>query len=112
MRGYHTYQNVWTAAVGDQLPCRRERANSEDPFAVAVMKGKRIVGQVPRKISCLFDVSAPRRVDLLSSYWFQALFRRSTSSGIRSSMCATLPRERERCCKGQEARHGSSPPDG
>ena len=51
MRGYHAYQNVWTAAVGDQLPCRRERANSEDPFAVAVMKGETIVGHVPRKIS-------------------------------------------------------------
>ena len=28
----------------DQLPCRRQRATSEDPFAVALMKGEMIVG--------------------------------------------------------------------
>ena len=28
----------------DQLPCRRERATSEDPFAVALMKGEMTVG--------------------------------------------------------------------
>ena len=27
----------------DQLPCRREQATSEDPFAVALMKGEMIV---------------------------------------------------------------------
>ena len=30
----------------DQLPCRRERATSEDPFAVALMKGEMIVGDL------------------------------------------------------------------
>ena len=30
--------------VRDQLPCRRERATSEDPFAVALMNGEMIVG--------------------------------------------------------------------
>ena len=32
------------AMVRDQLPCRRERDTSEDPFAVALMKGEMIVG--------------------------------------------------------------------
>ena len=32
------------SVVRDQLPCRRERATSEDPFAVALMKGEMIVG--------------------------------------------------------------------
>ena len=41
-RGYHTYQTVWVA-VGDKLPCQREQANSEDPFAVAVTKHKLIL---------------------------------------------------------------------
>ena len=51
VRGYHPYQSVWEAVVGEELAGQRKRANSEDPFAVAVMKGKTIVGYVPRRIS-------------------------------------------------------------
>ena len=42
---------MWEAVVGEELACQRERANSEDPFAVAVTKGERIVDHVPRRIS-------------------------------------------------------------
>ena len=37
---------MWVA-VGNQMPCQREQANFEDPFAVAVMKGELIVGCFP-----------------------------------------------------------------
>lgn len=53
VRGYHAYESVWVAVVGEELACKRERGNSEDPFAVAVTKGERIVGHVPRKISAV-----------------------------------------------------------
>ena len=32
--GYHVYQVVWEAAVGQVLPCQRERGNVHDPYAV------------------------------------------------------------------------------
>ncbi len=35
VRGYHAYKDTWTAVVGEELPCQRERANPRDPFAVA-----------------------------------------------------------------------------
>ena len=44
---------MWEAVVGEELACQRERENSEDPFAVAVMKGETIVGHVPRRISAV-----------------------------------------------------------
>ena len=37
--GYHEYQRVWTAAVGEELCCKREtRQNPRDPYAVVVKK--------------------------------------------------------------------------
>ncbi len=50
VRGYHTYQSVWTAVVREKLPCQRETVNPRGPFAVAVLKDVAIVGHVPRKI--------------------------------------------------------------
>ncbi len=46
LRGYHAYKDIWTAVVGEELPCQRERANPRDPFAVAVLKDEAIVGHV------------------------------------------------------------------
>ncbi len=47
VRGYHAYKDIWTAVVGEELPCQRERAgNPPDPFAVAVLKDEAIVGHV------------------------------------------------------------------
>ena len=50
VRGYHIYQDLWDAAVEEQLPCERERSNYHDPFAVAIVKSMVIVGYVLRKI--------------------------------------------------------------
>ena len=51
MRGYHAYKDIWTAVVGEELPCQREVSNWVDVFAVAVMRGETVVGHVPKKIS-------------------------------------------------------------
>ena len=51
MRGYHAYKDIWTAVVGEELPCQREVGNRVDVFAVAVMRGETVVGHVPKKIS-------------------------------------------------------------
>ncbi len=60
VRGYNAYKNIWTAVVGEELPCQREIANPRDPFAVAVLKHEAIVGHVPRKISSWGDGSVSR----------------------------------------------------
>ena len=51
VRGYHVYRAVWEAAVGQVLPCQRERGNAHDPYAVAVLNRGVIVGHLPRAIS-------------------------------------------------------------
>ena len=56
IRGYHVYQERWTAVIGEVLSCRREPGNASDPFAVAVMKEREIVGHVPRYYSCICNL--------------------------------------------------------
>ena len=38
IRGYHEYQSIWEAEVGENLTCIREPGNVRDPYAVAVTK--------------------------------------------------------------------------
>ena len=51
VRGYHVYKHLWEAAEGETLPCRCERTNLHDPFAVAITKNDETVGHVPRRFS-------------------------------------------------------------
>lgn len=55
IRGYHEYQSIWEADVGESLTCIREPGNVRDPYAVAVTKpeSSTIVGHVPRKMSAI-----------------------------------------------------------
>ena len=53
VRGYHVYKDIWSAVVGEELPCKRERTNTADPFAVAVVKEETTVGHIPRKIASI-----------------------------------------------------------
>ena len=66
VRGYHVYQEEWDATIGEILQCQRETGNRYDPYAVATLSDRRVVGQVPRKISpfvlYLFDEEALYRV--------------------------------------------------
>ena len=51
VRGYHVYEEIWDASIGEELLCAREPTNPRDPFAVAVVKSDQTVGHVPLKIS-------------------------------------------------------------
>ena len=51
VRGYHVYQDVWDAAIGEILTCEREPSNSQDRYAVAVKKEGSIVGHLPKNVS-------------------------------------------------------------
>ena len=53
VRGYHVYKDIWDAAEGEVLECVREVNNHHDPFAVAMVKNRYVVGHVPRNISAL-----------------------------------------------------------
>ena len=37
-------KEIWAACIGEELPCKRERGNPHDPFAVAVCKEANTVG--------------------------------------------------------------------
>ena len=60
VRGYHVYQTIWVAAVGEELACEREPTNKFDRYAVAVVKGGVIIGHLPRKISKICSLSLRR----------------------------------------------------
>ena len=60
MRGYHVYQEIWTTTEGETLLCNKETRSREDPFAVAVMKSREIVGHVPRSLSCVCSMFLQR----------------------------------------------------
>ena len=53
VQGHHLYKRIWnpTVQVGQELNCVREATNSEDPYAVAAMRNRALVGHVPPKMS-------------------------------------------------------------
>ena len=51
VRGYHIYNAIWEAYVGEELACLRETDNEHDRYTVSVVKSATVVGHLPRKIS-------------------------------------------------------------
>ena len=45
-RGYHAYCTIWTPTLSEHISCKREIANVEDPYAVAVMLRNTFVVQL------------------------------------------------------------------
>ena len=46
VHGYHVYKEILCAAIGEELPCKREVENHCDPFAVAVVRSGVIVSYI------------------------------------------------------------------
>ena len=44
---HHIYKDIRTPELGKILQCEQERGNTEDSYAVSVMKADTIVGHVP-----------------------------------------------------------------
>ena len=60
IRGFHVYRHSWTPYIGEYLQAEREHDNSEDRFAVAVVKtgeggSQIVVGHIPRELSRLLS---------------------------------------------------------
>jgi len=51
IQGYHVFESIWNPTTGEELNCVRERTNTKDPYAVAVIRRSTAVGHVPRKLS-------------------------------------------------------------
>ena len=51
--GYHCYNTIWNAVIGEELPCKLELSNPTDRFAVAVCKHEITVGHMPKRISSI-----------------------------------------------------------
>ena len=56
VRGYHMFKGIWTAAIGEELPCRRETNNVIDCYLVAVIKDDTIIGHLPKKYFKIFSL--------------------------------------------------------
>ena len=51
VRGYHVYNEIWEAVVGERLISERELENQMDRNAVAIKNDGKILGLEPKKIS-------------------------------------------------------------
>ena len=51
VQGYHVYQDIWSAVLGEVLSCEREPANNRDRYAVTVKKAELVIGHLPQKVS-------------------------------------------------------------
>ena len=47
VRGYHVYQENWSATVGEELVCQRELVTFVMLFAVSVIRASEVVGHIP-----------------------------------------------------------------
>ena len=51
IRGYHCYQEIWQAVIGEELQTKQEVGNIHDLYVVAVIRSGVTVGHIPRNIS-------------------------------------------------------------
>ena len=61
IQGYHVFGSIWNPTTGEELNCVQERTNTEDPYAVAVIRRSAVVGHVPRKMSAACALFLRRR---------------------------------------------------
>ena len=54
MRRYHRYRFVWEADIGEELPCKREKGNSQDPFAYGRERLDMYQVRFPLFVPCFF----------------------------------------------------------
>ena len=51
IQGYHVFKSIWNPTTGEELNCVWEKTNTKDPYAIAVICRRAVVGHVPRKMS-------------------------------------------------------------
>ena len=56
VRGVHVYSDIWTPFVGETLACELESGNLNDPYMIAIKKGRKVVRHVLRKSSTAWSL--------------------------------------------------------
>ena len=51
VRGYHIYQLIWDASIGEILQSKSDSHNSHNRYVISVMKDEITVGHLPQKLS-------------------------------------------------------------
>ena len=65
VHGYHVYDEIWTAVLGEVLITERELHNVADRYAVTVKKHSgETVGHLPKKISMLCSMFIDKGGDI------------------------------------------------
>ena len=44
VRGYHVYEDMWAAPIGEKLVCKREMNTRHDIYVFTVVKGEVVMG--------------------------------------------------------------------
>ena len=73
VHGYHVYQEMWVADVGEELSCVKETENHQDPFSVADVYQEMWVADVGEELSCVKETENhqdPFSVAVLSIYMY------------------------------------------
>ena len=70
VRGYHIYQQLWEAAIGEELECQHERGKAADAYAISVIREGTVIGYLLKKdFVRLYAIHKKRRSNSLSSNW-------------------------------------------
>ena len=64
VRGHHIYKRTWTPTIGDVLTCERETGNTEDRYAVAVLRLRLRYWPCTYKILATFALAELKLADL------------------------------------------------
>ena len=50
IQGYHVFESIWNPTTGEELNCVRERTNTEDSYAVAMIRIEALLLALPHEI--------------------------------------------------------------
>ena len=73
VRGHRIYKSIWKLSTGEELDCIREPTNTEDLYAVVVLRRSTIVGHVRQKISAACSLFLRRKKGDYSLYGYSKL---------------------------------------
>ena len=69
VRGYHIYEDIYTAIVGEEFLCKREINNIFNPFAMVVMRGDTVCCRnVPLRLLLPFSLVTLLPASLVSQH--------------------------------------------
>ena len=93
VHGYHVYQAIWLAAIGEQLTFTRKTGNPTDCYAVAVIKDSAIIGHLPKNIPKICSLFLQRGGSIQCTVSGPRIFNRSTTRRTGNNLYTALHKE-------------------